>query len=48
MTIEGEEELHRAPPLEKMLEEFYGLRGWDEQGRPTLDTLKRYEIEEYI
>jgi aldehyde:ferredoxin oxidoreductase len=48
MTIEGEEQLHRTPPLKKILAEFFSLRGWDEQGSPTLDTMKRYAIEKYI
>jgi len=48
MTIEGAEKIHKEPPLERMLEEFYRLRGWDEQGRPRSDTAKKYEIEEYI
>ena len=48
MTIEGAEKIHKEPPLDDMLEEFYSLRGWDVQGKPTLDTVKKYAIEEYI
>jgi aldehyde:ferredoxin oxidoreductase len=30
------------------LGEYYSLRGWDDQGRPTVDTLKRLGIEEKL
>ena len=35
------------PPieLEKMLNEYYRLRGWDEQGRPRPETLERLGIQ---
>jgi aldehyde:ferredoxin oxidoreductase len=36
------------PYLNKMLYEYYQIRGWDEFGIPTKDTLKRLELEEYI
>jgi len=32
------------PPLEKMLEEYYAFRGWDEDGVPQPDTLQRLGI----
>ena len=34
-----------APHLERMVEEYYSLMGWDERGRPTPDTLKRVGLE---
>jgi len=36
------------PYLNKMLHEYYQIRGWDEFGIPTKETLKRLELEEYI
>ena len=30
--------------LDHMLDEYYALRGWDNEGIPTAETLKRYEI----
>ena len=30
------------------LKEYYSLRGWDEQGRPTLETLNRLGIEKEL
>jgi aldehyde:ferredoxin oxidoreductase len=33
------------PDLEGMLGEYYTLRGWDEQGRPTLEALERVGLE---
>jgi aldehyde:ferredoxin oxidoreductase len=33
-------------PLEKMLKQFYKVRGWDERGVPTKRTLRRLKIEE--
>ena len=36
------------PCLNKMLNEYYQIRGWDEFGIPTKETLKRLELEEYI
>jgi aldehyde:ferredoxin oxidoreductase len=41
-----EEDLHkRTVPLEKMLDKYYKLRGYDANGIPTVDTLKRLGIE---
>jgi aldehyde:ferredoxin oxidoreductase len=41
-----EEDLHkRTVPLEKMLNKYYKLRGYDTDGIPTVDTLKRLGIE---
>jgi aldehyde:ferredoxin oxidoreductase len=31
--------------LDRMLDEYYELRGWDRDGRPRADTLKRLGIE---
>jgi len=36
------------PHLNKMLHDYYQIRGWDEFGIPTKETLKRLELEEYI
>lgn len=33
--------------LNKMLDEYYKLRGWNNQGIPTKDTLKKLKIKEY-
>jgi aldehyde:ferredoxin oxidoreductase len=30
--------------LETMLKEYYFVRGWDEEGVPKLDTLKKLEL----
>ncbi|MCK4420078.1 aldehyde ferredoxin oxidoreductase C-terminal domain-containing protein, partial [Candidatus Aerophobetes bacterium] len=30
-----------VPPLDEMLKEYYIRRGWDEEGRPTQETLER-------
>ncbi len=37
-----------CPPaeLEAMLTEYYAFRGWDEDGKPTSETLERLEIDE--
>ena len=41
-----EEDLHkRTVPLEKMLDRYYKLRGYDTDGIPTVDTLKKLGIE---
>ncbi|MEJ2283040.1 MAG: aldehyde ferredoxin oxidoreductase family protein [Desulfobacterales bacterium] len=41
-----EEDLHkRTVPLGKMLDKYYKLRGYDTNGIPTVDTLKRLGIE---
>jgi aldehyde:ferredoxin oxidoreductase len=31
-----------------MKKEYYELRGWDEQGRPTKETLKRVGVDEGV
>ena len=36
----------KVPPLQKMLKEYYEQRGWDDQGEPGEQTLKRLEIAE--
>jgi aldehyde:ferredoxin oxidoreductase len=35
---------NRVVHLEEMLTEYYNLRGWDKDGRPTKDTLKKLDI----
>ncbi len=35
----------RVCELDKMLPEYYALRGWDEKGQPTADTLNRLALE---
>ena len=32
---------------EAMLPELYRLRGWDDEGAPTAQTVARYELEEF-
>jgi len=39
---------NNLPHLNKMLNDYYQIRGWDEFGIPTKETLKRLELEEYI
>jgi aldehyde:ferredoxin oxidoreductase len=34
-----------AEDFERLLDEYYGLRGWDKEGRPTKATLKRLAIQ---
>ena len=36
------------PHLNKMLHDYYLIRGWDEFGIPTKETLKKLDLEEYI
>ena len=44
---EGREEdlKKRTVPLEKMLDKYYRLRGYDTNGIPTVDTLRKLGIE---
>jgi aldehyde:ferredoxin oxidoreductase len=35
---------NRVVHLDEMLKEYYKLRGWDKEGRPTRDTLKKLDI----
>jgi aldehyde:ferredoxin oxidoreductase len=35
------------PELDKMLEEYYLLRGWDEKGIPTEEKLKELGLKAY-
>jgi aldehyde:ferredoxin oxidoreductase len=30
--------------FERMLQEYYGLRGWDNEGRPTRETMQSLRI----
>ncbi len=32
------------PPLNRMIDEYYGVRGWDSEGVPTGDTLAKLGI----
>ena len=36
-----------VPPLAPLLSEFYDIRGWTEEGRPTAETVKKYGLEEF-
>ncbi|MCG0278507.1 MAG: aldehyde ferredoxin oxidoreductase family protein [Thermanaeromonas sp.] len=36
------------PPLDQMLNEYYAVRGWNENGIPTQETLDRLGLEEFI
>ncbi|HHW18597.1 MAG TPA: aldehyde ferredoxin oxidoreductase family protein [Firmicutes bacterium] len=36
------------PHLGKMLDEYYKLRGWDHEGIPTISTLKRLNLLEFV
>ena len=36
-----------VPPLFPMLSEYYDLRGWTEEGRPTSETIRRLGLHEY-
>lgn len=46
---EGPYKGHRVPPekLEELLDGYYQLRGWNENGIPTKETLERLGLEEY-
>lgn len=33
--------------IDAMLDEYYKFRGWDENGIPTIDNLKKLNIENY-
>lgn len=35
---------NRVVHLEEMMKEYYNLRGWDKEGKPTKDTLKKLDI----
>lgn len=37
----------RLRDFEAMLDRYYRLRGWDERGRPTQETLERLELDEW-
>ncbi len=34
------------PDMARLLPEYYALRGWDEQGFPTADTLRRLGLDD--
>jgi len=38
----------RREDFEKMLEEYYAIRGWDKDGRPTLHTLTELDLKETV
>ena len=35
---------NRVVHLDEMLKEYYTLRGWDNEGKPTMDTLKKLDL----
>jgi aldehyde:ferredoxin oxidoreductase len=35
-------------PLEEMLQEYYVLRGWDKDGKPTKERLEELGLREFI
>jgi aldehyde:ferredoxin oxidoreductase len=35
-------------PLEEMLPEYYSLRGWDNSGKPTAETMKNLELDQFM
>lgn len=35
-------------PLEEMLSEYYSLRGWDDSGKPKVETLKNLELDQFM
>jgi aldehyde:ferredoxin oxidoreductase len=37
-----------SPSFESNLEKYYEIRGWDQQGHPTKETMKNLGLEEYI
>lgn len=41
----GPNYVHDVPPLNQMLSDYYELRGWSEDGRPTEGTLARLRLE---
>ncbi len=47
MHTEGGAKGH-LPDLEKMLDPYYKLRGWDENGIPTLEKLRELSLDEYM
>ena len=44
---ECEDFQYDVPPLAPLLSEFYDVRGWTEEGRPTAETVKNYGLEEF-
>jgi len=38
---------HKAAPLEKLLDEYYEIRGWNNDGIPTIEKIKELGLEEY-
>jgi len=52
LLVEIRRQIHRHPELgfeefETMLSRYYRLRGWDENGVPTPETLRRLELDEW-
>ena len=43
----GEDLNFDVPPLYPMLSEYYDLRGWTEEGRPTADTIARLGLRDF-
>jgi aldehyde:ferredoxin oxidoreductase len=51
MTIPAKEggRIGRVPlPFDSTLEKYYDMRGWDKQGHPTRETLKKIDLSEYV
>ena len=46
----GPSQGHRITPndLEKMLDDYYMIRGWDTEGKPTPETLKRLDLGRFV
>jgi aldehyde:ferredoxin oxidoreductase len=44
----GPNYVHDVPPINQMLSDYYELRGWSEDGRPTRETLSRLKLEYLI
>jgi aldehyde:ferredoxin oxidoreductase len=38
----------QLPPLDEMLEEYYAVRGWDDNGIPTANKLKELDLAEVV
>jgi aldehyde:ferredoxin oxidoreductase len=34
----------KVPSFAEMIKDYYGVRGWDESGEPTEETLTRLEL----
>ncbi|MCG8507834.1 MAG: hypothetical protein MI741_01280, partial [Rhodospirillales bacterium] len=43
----GEDIDYDVPPINQMLSDYYDLRGWSEEGRPTGDTVKKFGLADF-